>query len=103
MTISPIKLKGSIQKNHNVLHKQHREMEKGMVDHGNIQVEEEKRDQQMAKQVVQADETLIKEERFDAKERRRNGYAKDGGKRRKKAKEDGKVDEKSEGGYDMKI
>ena len=57
----------------------------------------------MAKQVVHADETLFKEERFDAKEKGRNGYAGDGGKRRKKAKGDGKVVAKSEGGFDMKI
>lgn len=69
MAISPILLNGSIQQTDNVLHNQLRQMEKGMVDQGNIQVQEEKREQQMAKQVVHADETLFKEERFDAKEK----------------------------------
>ena len=69
MAISPILLNGSIQQTDNVLHNQLRQMEKGMVDQGNIQVQEEKRDQQLAKQVVHADETLFKEERFDAKEK----------------------------------
>ena len=103
MAISPILLNGSIQQTDNVLHNQLRQMEKGMVHQGNIQVQEEKREQQMAKQVVHADETLFKEERFDAKEKGRNGYAGDGGKRRNKSKKDGKVVAKSEGGFDMKI
>ena len=68
-----------------------------------LQVQVEKKEQQMAKQVVHADETLFKEERFDAKEKGHNGYSGDGGKRRKKIKGDGRVVAKSEGGFDMKI
>lgn len=73
------------------------------MDQGNIQVQAERKEQQMAKQVVHADETLFKEERFDAKEKGHNGYSGDGGKRRKKIKGDGRVVEKSEGGFDIKI
>lgn len=69
MAISPILLNGSIQQTDNVLHNQVKQVEKGMVDQGNIQVQEEKKEQQRARQVVHSDETLFKEERFDAKER----------------------------------
>lgn len=103
MAISPILLNGSIQQTDNVLHNQVKQTEKGMVDQGNIQIQEEKKELQRAKQVVHADETLFKEERFDAKEKGHNEYAGDGGKRRKKLKGDGKVVKKPEGGFDMKI
>lgn len=103
MAISPILLNGSIQQTDNVLHNQVKQVEKGMVDQGNIQVQEEKKEQQRARQVVHSDETLFKEERFDAKEKGHNGYSGDGGKRRKKLKSDGKVVTKSEGGFDIKI
>ena len=103
MAISPILLNGSIQQTDNILHNQVKQVEKGVVDQGNIQVQVEEKEQQMAKQVVHADETLFKEERFDAKEKGHNGYSGDGGKRRKKIKGDGRVVAKSEGGFDMKI
>ena len=89
MAISPILLNGSIQQTD--------------IFYVFLGDATEKRDQQLAKQVVHADETLFKEERFDAKEKGHNGYSGDGGKRRKKTKGDGKVVEKSEGGFDIKI
>ncbi len=97
MAISPILLNGSIQQTDNVLHNQLRqEWRRGWLIREIYRCREEKRDQQLAKQVVHADETLFKEERFDAKEKGHNGYSGDGGKRRKKTKGDGKVVEKSE-------
>ncbi|MDE7476915.1 MAG: hypothetical protein K2M91_03025 [Lachnospiraceae bacterium] len=103
MAISPILLNGTIQQTDNVLHNQVKQAEKGMVDQGNIQVQEEKKEQQMARQVVHADETLLKDGRFDSKEKGNNEYSGDGGKRRKKQKKDGRVVAKSEGGFDMKV
>ena len=103
MAISPILLNGSIQQTDNVLHNQMKQVEKGMVDQGNIQVQAEKKEQQQARQVVHADEALFKEERFDAKEKGHNGYSGDGGKHRKKLKGDGRVVAKFEGGFDIKI
>lgn len=103
MAISPILLNASIQQTDNVLHNQVKQVEKGMVDQGNIQVQEEKKEQQKAKQVVHADETLLKEERFDSKEKGHNEYSGDGGKKRKKLKGDGRVITKPEGGFDIKI
>ena len=56
-----------------------------------------------ARQVVHSDETLFKEGRFDAKEKGKNGYFGDGGKKRRSPKGDGRVVSKPEGGFDMKI
>lgn len=103
MSISPIMLNGSIQQTDNVLHNQIKQVEKGMVDQGNIQVQQEKKEQQLARQVIHTEETRLKEERHDAKEKGHNEYSGDGGKRRKNFKGDGKVVSKSEGGFDMKI
>ena len=55
MAISPILLNGSIQQTDNVLHNQLKQVEKGMVDQGNIQVQEEKKQQLQAKQVAHAE------------------------------------------------
>jgi hypothetical protein len=74
-----------------------------MVDQGNIQVQTVKKEQEMAQKVVHADETILRQDRHDAKEKGRNEYAGDGGRKRKGFKGDGKVVTKSEGGFDMKI
>ena len=103
MAISPILLNGSIQQTDNVLHNQVKQVEKGMVDQGNIQIQKEKKEELNARQVVHSDETIFKEGRFDAKEKGKNSYAGDGGKKRKSAKQDGKIVMKTEGGFDMKI
>ena len=103
MSISPIMLNVSIQQTDNVLHNQVKQVEKGMVDQGNIQIQKEKKEELNARQVVHSDETIFKEDRFDAKEKGKNSYAVDGGKKRKSTKQDGKIVMKTEGGFDMKI
>lgn len=103
MAISPIMLNGSIQQTDNVLQNQVKQVEKGMVDQSNIQIQKEKKEELSARQVVHSDETIFKEERFDAKEKGKNSYAGDGGKKRKSAQQDGKIVRKTEGGFDMKI
>ena len=103
MAISPVLLNGSIQQTDNILQNQTRMMEKGVVDQGNIHVQEVKKEQEKARTVIQSEESKLMEERFDAKEKGHNGYYGDGGRRRKGAKSDGKVVNKSEGGFDMKI
>ncbi|MCD8039001.1 MAG: hypothetical protein LUE96_07950 [Lachnospiraceae bacterium] len=103
MAISPVLLNGSIQQTDNVLHDQVRQAEKGVVDQGNIQVEHQKKEDVQARQVMTADETLMKEERFDAKEKGKNGYSGDGGRKRREGKKDGRVVSKPTGGFDMKV
>jgi hypothetical protein len=74
-----------------------------MVDQGNIQVQASKKEQEVAHKVVNTEETILKEDRHDAKEKGHNEYHGDGGLHRKKAKDEGRVVMKSEGGFDMKI
>lgn len=103
MAISPILLNASIQQTDNVLHNQLKQVEKGMVDQGNIQLQEHKKEYRKAQQVVHQDNAVFKEGRFDAKEKGSNSYSGDGGRRRNNPKRDGKVVPKSEGGFDMKV
>ena len=103
MAISPILLNATIQQTNDVLQNQTRQVEKGMVDQGNIVVQETKQQYQKARQVVRSDQTFLKEERFDAKEKGNGSYQGDGGRNRKKQSQDGRVITKPEGGFDMKI
>lgn len=103
MAISPILFNASIQQTDNVLQNQTRQVEKGMVDQGNIYSQEVKQEYQKARQVVRSDQTIMKEERFDAKEKGNGSYQGDGGRNRKKQSPDGRVITKPEGGFDMKI
>ena len=56
-----------------------------------------------ARQVQQHDEMNNKGKRFDAKEKGNGSYAGDGGRRRKKSEQDGKVTLESRGGFDIKL
>jgi hypothetical protein len=103
MSISPILLNGSIQQTDNVLQSQLRHAEKGVVDQGNIQVQTNKKEQQLAKRVTNTEDTYLKEGRHDAKEKGHNEYTGDGGIRRKRAKGDEKSANKSSGGFDIRI
>jgi hypothetical protein len=103
MAISPILLNGSIQQTDNILQNQLKQVEKGVVDQGNIQVQTTKKEQEVAHKVVNTEETILKENRHDAKEKGHNEYHGDGGLHRKKSAGDGKVVQKFEGGFDMKI
>lgn len=103
MAISPILLHGTIQQTDNVLHNQVKQVEKGMVDQGNIQIKREKKEEHDAKQVVRYEDSTFKEERFDAKDKGKNTYSGDGGKNRKASVKDGKIVSKVTGGFDMKI
>lgn len=103
MAISPIMLNGSIQQTDNVLNDQTRQAERGVVDQGNIQIEKDKKEETQAHQVMEADETVFKDERFDAKEKGKNSYSGDGGRNRRRKNDEGRVVTKPEGGFDIKI
>lgn len=103
MAISPILLNATIQQTNDVLQNQTRQMEKGMLDQGNIITQETKQEYQKARQVVRSEQSFMKEERFDAKEKGNGSYQGDGGKNRKKQSQEGRVITKPEGGFDMKI
>ena len=103
MAISPILLNATIQQTNDVLQNQTRQVEKGMVDQSNIIKQEVKHEYQKAHQVVRSDQSTMKEERFDAKEKGNGRYQGDGGRNRKRQSQDGKVITKPVGGFDMKI
>ena len=103
MAISPILLNATIQQTNDVLQNQTRQIEKGMLDQGNIVTQETKQGYQKARQVVRSEQSFMKEERFDAKEKGNGSYQGDGGRNRKKQSQDGRVITKPEGGFDMKI
>ncbi len=103
MAISPILYNATIQQTNEVLQNQTRQVEKGMVDQGNLYAQGVKQEQQKARQVVRSDETLMKEGRFDAKEKGNGSYQGDGGRNKKKQTSEGRVITKPEGGFDIKI
>lgn len=103
MAVSPILLNATIQQTDAVLHNQMKQLEKGVVDQGNIHVQEMKKEVQQAKQVVKSENSRLTEERFDAKEKGHNSYSGDGGQKRKPPKGDGRVVVKSNSGFDMKV
>lgn len=103
MAISPILLNATIQQTNDVLQNQTRQIEKGMLDQGNIVTQETKQEYQKARQVVRSEQSFMKEERFDAKEKGNGSYQGDGGRNRKKQSQDGRVITKPEGGFDIKI
>lgn len=102
MAVSPILLNATIQQTNDVLQNQTKQVEKGMVDQGHIMTQETRQEYQKARQVVRSDQTLMKEERFDAKEKGNGSYQGDGGRNRKRQSRDGRVVTKPVGGFDMK-
>lgn len=103
MAVSPILLNATIQQTNDVLQNQTRQVEKGMVDQGHIITQETKQEYQKARQVVRSEQTFMKEERFDAKEKGNGSYQGDGGRNRKRQSQDGRVITKPEVGFDMKV
>lgn len=104
MAISPILVNGTIQQTNGVLQNHTRETQKAAMDQGNIYVQEQKKEQKKAHQVMDSDKSRFQQERYDAKEKGHGNYQGDGGKnRRHHEDEDGTVIEKSMGGFDIKI
>ncbi|MBQ2115222.1 MAG: hypothetical protein II193_01335 [Lachnospiraceae bacterium] len=103
MAVSPILLNATIQQSNDVLQNQTKQIEKGMVDQSNILQREVKKEQQLAKQVVKQDDVIFSQERYDAKEKGHGSYSGDGGKKRKNVPKEGRVINKSEGSFDIKI
>ncbi|MBQ2407214.1 MAG: hypothetical protein II312_11220 [Lachnospiraceae bacterium] len=103
MAVSPILLNATIQQSNDVLQNQTKQIEKGMVDQSNILQREVKKEQQRAKQVVKQDDVIFSQERYDAKEKGHGSYSGDGGKKRKTVPKEGRVINKSEGSFDIKI
>ena len=105
MTISRVELQGQFTRAQDFTTIKQNEDNKGMVDQSNFQKHIERTVDDKLHQVQKGDDTENRGQKFDAKEKGKNSYAGDGGKRRgrrEKERED-KVVLKTQGGFDMKI
>lgn len=102
MTIRPVDF-ATIQRTDDVGMMKHQQDVKPAVEQQNIQVEIKKQEFNKSSQVRHADDTENNSERFDAREEGKNKYSKSGSKKKKGIKSDGKIVEKSHGGFDMKV
>ena len=103
MSINRIELQGTITRAQDYTTIKHNEDNKGMVDQSNFQRQFDQTVENKVRQVHQGDRTENQGKKFDAKEKGNGNYSGDGGSRRKKPEEDGKVVLKSRGGFDIKI
>lgn len=102
MGISPILLNATIQQTNQVLQNQNKETHKPMLDQGNIYVQEHKKEERLAREVVTFDKSEFFQERYDAKDKGHGHYQGDGGKKKKPLQEE-KKDSKPHTGFDIKI
>ena len=105
MAISPIELNGMISRTQDMQILNHNEEHKGMIDQQNFQGQFQQEIGHKLDQVRNADNAEKNPEKFDAKEKGKNEYAGDGGKKQRKQKEelDGKVIVRRMGNFDIKI
>ncbi len=102
MTIRPVDF-ATIQRTDDVGMMKHQQDAKPTVEQQNIQVEIKKQEFNKSSQVRHADDTENNNEQFDAREEGKNKYSKSGSKKKKGIKSDGKIIEKTHGGFDMKV
>lgn len=103
MTISRVELQGQVTRAQDFTTIKHNEDNKVAVDQTNFQNQFDQTVETKVRQVNQGDHAENRGKRFDAKEKGNGSYSGDGGQKRKKEKEDGKVVLKGQGGFDMKI
>lgn len=103
MAIGPIELNGAIARAQDFTTIKHNEDQKGLIDQGNFQNHFKKEVNERPHQVNHADDADFHNRKFDAKDKGSNQYEGDGGKNRRKPKEDGKVFIKGQKRFDVKI
>lgn len=105
MAISPLLFNGSVSRMQDVSVIKHNEDAKGMVDQTNFHNTFNREIDSKVNQVHQSDDVDNRQKKHDAKEKGKNEYMGDGGKKRRKdaKSQDGRVIPKSMGGFDMKI
>ena len=103
MTISRVELQGQVARAQDFTTIKHNEDNKVMVDQSNFQQKFEESVENNASQLQQHDEMINNVKLFDSKEKGNGSYAGDGGRKRKKSEQDGKVTLKTRGGFDIKI
>lgn len=104
MAISPLLFNGSVSRMQDISSIKHNEDTKGMVDQTNFQNTFNREIDSKVNQVHHSDDIESRQQKHDAKEKGKNQYMGDGGKKRVgKKPQDGRVIAKSTGGFDMKI
>ena len=103
MTISRVEIQGQVTRAQDLTTIKHNEDSKGMVDQSNFQRQFDQSVENKVRQVHQGDRSENQGKKYDAKEKGNGSYSGDGGRKRKKPQEDGKVVLKNKGGFDMKI
>lgn len=105
MAISPMLFNGSVSRMQDVSMIKHNEDAKGMVDKTNFQNTFNREIDSKVNQVHQSDNLENRQQKHDAKEKGKNQYMGDGGRNRRKdgTPQDGRVVQKSMGGFDIKI
>ena len=93
MTIRPVVLNGMIQRTQDIGNIKQQEDNKPVVQQQNISIQHEKKEDQLAHKVQQADQKENQGYRYDAKEKGNNQYEGEKGKR-KKPKESRRREEK---------
>ncbi len=105
MTIRPVDLNGMIQRTDDIGYLKHNEDTKPVMDQQNIQVQVDKREDELFHAVQDSSASDRTKNDQDAKEGSKNSYFFNGTKRKKKkAGSDGTVTKKNaSGGFDIKI
>lgn len=101
--ISRVEIQGQVTRAQDFTTIKQNEDNKGMVDQSNFQQQFHQSVESKVRQVRQGDHAENEGKRFDAKEKGNGSYSGDGGRKRKKEENDGKVVMKGHGGFDMKI
>lgn len=81
----------------------HNEDNKGIVDQGNIVAHVQKTEEHRAREVHSSDNAQWHDQRPDAREKGKNEYSGDGGRKRRGGGPREQMVKKSQGGFDMKI
>lgn len=94
MSIRPVDLHGMIQRTQDVGNIKQAEDNKPVAEQHNIQVHQQKQEDQLTHQVQQSEEKENAGYRYDAKEKGNNSYEGGSGKKKQKKKEEDKTDGK---------
>ena len=105
MTIRPVDFNGMIQRTDDIGYLKHNEDTKPVMDQQNIQVQVDKREDELFHSVQEPSSSDQTKNDQDAKEGSKNSYFFNGSsKKRRKSESDGKVTKKNQsGGFDIKI
>lgn len=105
MAIGMVELNGTIQRVQDYATVKHNENNKVIADQSNFQTQFSKQVQEKSTQVKRGDDTQDPNKRHDAREKGKNEYSGDGGRRRRQGDVpgDGIVIRKNSSGFDMKI